>query len=135
MCKGRLKVYVHLGPLVSAQGCVAIISLTWVTALTLFAAMVLPRGFYFNNDGLHACEPFYPRPSLRILASCLFYFPTTMVLMYCYGSAFHVNKLRLKRVVCAAIAIPEHFGGTAVEKVKSLYYLLSLYFFFLIQFS
>ncbi|XP_059478303.1 G-protein coupled receptor 52 isoform X3 [Neocloeon triangulifer] len=104
----------------SKKGCVAIMSLTWVTALTLFAVMVLPRrhgGFYFNGDGLHACEPFFPRPSLRILASCLFYFPTTMVLMYCYGSAFHVNKLRLKRVVCAAIAVPDHLGASTVEKM------------------
>ncbi|XP_065340301.1 trace amine-associated receptor 1-like isoform X1 [Cloeon dipterum] len=110
----------HSSKKVSAQGCVAIMSLTWVTALTLFAVMVLPRrhgGFYFNGDGLHACEPFFPRPSLRILASCLFYFPTTMVLMYCYGSAFHVNKLRLKRVVCAAIAVPDPLGGSAVEKL------------------
>ncbi|XP_069704974.1 trace amine-associated receptor 1 isoform X1 [Periplaneta americana] len=86
----------------SKKGCVAVISLTWVTSVTLFAVMVLPRGgYYFNPTGLLACDPFFSRPSLRILASCLFYFPTTMILMYCYGSAFHVNKLRLKRVVCA----------------------------------
>ncbi|KAK7794880.1 hypothetical protein R5R35_010572 [Gryllus longicercus] len=87
----------------SLQGCVAIISLTWVTSVALFAVMVLPRGgYYFNSTGLLACDPFFAKASLRILASCLFYFPTTMILMYCYGSAFHVNKLRLHRVAWSA---------------------------------
>ncbi|XP_071442886.1 trace amine-associated receptor 8b [Hetaerina americana] len=99
------------------QGCVAVMSITWVTSLTLFAAMVLPRGgsatskdgtpnpaairgYYFNGTGLLACDPFFSRAALRILASCLLYFPTTMVLMYCYGSAFHMNKLRVFREFC-----------------------------------
>ncbi|XP_068083217.1 trace amine-associated receptor 8c [Anabrus simplex] len=99
-------------------GCVAVISLTWVTSVTLFAVMVLPRGgYYFNSTGLLACDPFFSRASLRILSSCLFYFPTTMILMYCYGSVFHVNKLRLKRVVCSAMAPPEDIGTTGVEKL------------------
>ena len=42
-----------------------------------------------------ACEPFYSKPSYRILATCAFYFPTTMVLMYCYGSSFHASRFRL----------------------------------------
>lgn len=54
----------------------------------------------------------------RILACCSFYFPTTMVLMYCYGSAFHVNKLRLKRVVC--INTPEVVRGGHMERVSLL---------------
>ncbi|PSN32542.1 hypothetical protein C0J52_28488, partial [Blattella germanica] len=101
----------------SFQGCVAVISLTWVTSVTLFAVMVLPRGgYYFNTAGLLACDTFFSRPSLRILSSCLFYFPTTMILMYCYGSAFHVNKLRLKRVVCSAIATSEDVCLPNMEK-------------------
>jgi len=86
----------------SLQVCVALISVTWAASLAVFALLVLPRGgYYFNASGLLACDPFYSRPSLRILASCSLYFPTTMVLMYCYGSAFHVNnKLRLKRATC-----------------------------------
>ncbi|KAF4518382.1 hypothetical protein B566_EDAN007110 [Ephemera danica] len=112
-----------------SQGCVAVMSVTWVTSVTLYAAMVLPRrygGFHFNATGLHACEPWYPRASLRILASCLLYFPTTMVLMYCYGSAFHVNKLRLKHraVVCSAAAAIKFYwlkrerAETAVKREK-----------------
>ncbi|XP_067000932.2 trace amine-associated receptor 1 [Anabrus simplex] len=102
----------------SKKVCVVVISLTWVTSVTLFAVMVLPRGgYYFNSTGLLACDPFFSRASLRILASCLFYFPTTMILMYCYGSAFHVNKLRLKRVVCSALAPHEEMGTAGVESL------------------
>lgn len=60
--------------------------------------------------------------SFRILACCCFYFPTTMVLMYCYGSAFHVNKLRLKRVVC--VNTPEVVSGGHIERVSQVYFAL-----------
>lgn len=61
----------------------------------------------------------YRISSFRILACCCFYFPTTMVLMYCYGSAFHVNKLRLKRVVC--VNAPEVVSGGQIERVSHVY--------------
>ncbi|KAL2727796.1 trace amine-associated receptor 9 isoform X1 [Vespula maculifrons] len=97
------------------QGCVAVMSTTWIASLAIFGALVLPRGgYYFNGSGLLACDPFFARASLRILACCCFYFPTTMVLMYCYGSAFHVNKLRLKRVVC--VNTPEIVSGGHIER-------------------
>uniref|UniRef100_A0A336LJ54 CSON005263 protein n=1 Tax=Culicoides sonorensis TaxID=179676 RepID=A0A336LJ54_CULSO len=78
----------------SKKGCVAILSVTWILCLTFFSVLVLPKGYYFNSTGLLACEPFYSKPSYRILSSCAFYFPTTMVLMYCYGSSFHANRRR-----------------------------------------
>lgn len=52
-------------------------------------------GYYFNSTGLLVCEPFYSKASYRILATCILYFPTTMVLMYCYGSSFHSSRFRL----------------------------------------
>lgn len=52
-------------------------------------------GYYFNETGLLVCEPFYSKPSYRILATCSLYFPTTMILMYCYGSSFHASRFRL----------------------------------------
>lgn len=60
--------------------------------LSLF---LLSSGYYFNETGLLICEPFYSKPSYRILATCSLYFPTTMILMYCYGSSFHASRLRL----------------------------------------
>ncbi|EZA49019.1 hypothetical protein X777_12828 [Ooceraea biroi] len=96
-------------------GCVAVMSTTWIASVAIFGVLVLPRGgYYFNGSGLLACDPFFARASLRILACCCFYFPTTMVLMYCYGSAFHVNKLRLKRVVC--VNTPEVVSGGHIER-------------------
>ncbi|KYM95020.1 Trace amine-associated receptor 1 [Cyphomyrmex costatus] len=98
------------------QGCVAVMSTTWIASVAIFGVLVLPRGgYYFNGSGLLACDPFFARASLRILACCCFYFPTTMVLMYCYGSAFHVNKLRLKRVVC--VNTPEVVSGGHIERI------------------
>ncbi|XP_025267509.1 green-sensitive opsin-3 isoform X2 [Camponotus floridanus] len=98
------------------QGCVAVMSTTWIASVAIFGVLVLPRGgYYFNGSGLLACDPFFARASLRILACCCFYFPTTMVLMYCYGSAFHVNKLRLKRVVC--VNTPEVVSGGHIERL------------------
>ncbi|XP_055536339.1 5-hydroxytryptamine receptor 1 isoform X2 [Wyeomyia smithii] len=79
----------------SKKGCVAILSITWILCLTCFGLLVLPKGYYFNKSGLLACEPFYSKSSYRILSSCALYFPTTMVLMYCYGSSFHANRYRL----------------------------------------
>uniref|UniRef100_A0A182QWR3 G-protein coupled receptors family 1 profile domain-containing protein n=1 Tax=Anopheles farauti TaxID=69004 RepID=A0A182QWR3_9DIPT len=79
----------------AAWGCVAVLSVTWILCLTCFGMLVLPKGYYFNKTGLLACEPFYSKSSYRILSSCALYFPTTMVLMYCYGSSFHANRYRL----------------------------------------
>ncbi|XP_045450043.1 trace amine-associated receptor 6 [Melitaea cinxia] len=81
----------------SKKGCVLIISITWILSVSLFAVMVLPRtGYYFNSTGLMACDVFHSRIAFRILACCAYYFPTTMALMYCYGSGFHVSKTRSK---------------------------------------
>uniref|UniRef100_A0A6E8W5A5 G_PROTEIN_RECEP_F1_2 domain-containing protein n=1 Tax=Anopheles coluzzii TaxID=1518534 RepID=A0A6E8W5A5_ANOCL len=79
----------------SKKGCVAVLSVTWILCLTCYGMLVLPKGYYFNKTGLLACEPFYSKSSYRILSSCALYFPTTMVLMYCYGSSFHANRYRL----------------------------------------
>lgn len=94
------------------------LSLTLVGSLTAFGAAVIRRGGYFyNGNGLMACEPFYQRPSLRILAACLFYFPTTMALMYFYGSALHVDRLRHRQRVniCAVLVQPMLPNNTAAK--------------------
>ncbi|XP_030379210.1 beta-3 adrenergic receptor [Scaptodrosophila lebanonensis] len=92
----------------SKKGCVAILSLTWIISLTVFGFLVLPKGYYFNNTGLMACEPFYSKPSYRILATCALYFPTTMVLMYCYGSSFHMSRFRLNDPTMPLTAAVHH---------------------------
>ncbi|GBP47807.1 5-hydroxytryptamine receptor 5B [Eumeta japonica] len=77
--------------------CVLVISITWILSVSLFATTVLPRtGYYFNSTGLMACDVFHSRIAFRILSCCAYYFPTTMALMYCYGSGFHISKTRNK---------------------------------------
>jgi hypothetical protein len=82
--------------------------------ITCFRVLSL-AGYYYNSTGLLACEPFFCKPSYRILASCGFYFPTTMVLMYCYGSSFHANRFRLASTASSAFATP----AAVTEKVKT----------------
>uniref|UniRef100_A0A1S4H6A2 G-protein coupled receptors family 1 profile domain-containing protein n=1 Tax=Anopheles gambiae TaxID=7165 RepID=A0A1S4H6A2_ANOGA len=89
----------------SKKGCVAVLSVTWILCLTCYGMLVLPKGYYFNKTGLLACEPFYSKSSYRILSSCALYFPTTMVLMYCYGSSFHANRYRLATPSAASLSL------------------------------
>lgn len=91
--------------------------------MALFSVLVIKHGgFYFNSTGMHACEPFYPKASLRILAACGFYFPTTMILMYCYGSAFDVNKLGFKKPIgCSAVTSSDIQQTSSIEKVSNYY--------------
>ncbi|XP_070505572.1 trace amine-associated receptor 1 [Chironomus tepperi] len=101
----------------SKKGCVAILSITWIGCLSFFGTLVLPRGqYFFNSIGLLGCEPFYNKPSYRILATCAFYFPTTMVLMYCYGSSFHANRFRLVTAPSASSSTSAFVAPVAVAE-------------------
>lgn len=75
-------------------------------------------GYYFNSTGLLACEPFFSKPSYRILATCAFYFPTTMVLMYCYGSSFHANRYRLATTASSAFVAPAAIAEKVITSVQ-----------------
>ncbi|KAL1492316.1 hypothetical protein ABEB36_012786 [Hypothenemus hampei] len=100
---------------------IIIISMTWVGSMALFSILVIKNGgFYFNSTGMHACEPFYSKASLRILAACGFYFPTTMILMYCYGSAFDVNKLGFKRSNLGCNVVSATDGGQPASTLGKL---------------
>uniref|UniRef100_A0A182N3D8 Uncharacterized protein n=1 Tax=Anopheles dirus TaxID=7168 RepID=A0A182N3D8_9DIPT len=45
-----------------------------------------------------------------IIISCALYFPTTMVLMYCYGSSFHANRYRLATPSAASLSLNASTG-------------------------
>lgn len=89
-------------------------SLTLLMGNPFFSSHPLP-GYYYNPTGLMACEPFYSKPSYRILATCSFYFPTTMVLMYCYGSSFHASRFRLFVPSTSAVVV----GGTTTTSMAT----------------
>lgn len=90
----------------------------------LKTSTIFLSGYYYNSTGLLACEPFFNKASYRILATCCFYFPTTMVLMYCYGSSFHANRFRLAAASLpstsssATFTMPSNHAHIMAEKVK-----------------
>jgi hypothetical protein len=53
---------------------------------------------------------------LLVLTSCIFYFPTTMVLMYCYGSIYHSQKRRLKNQTALRSTLPLFVGATIANR-------------------
>ena len=40
------------------------------------------------------CQAYFYSNVALVLSADLFYFPTTMILMYCYGTIFHSNTAR-----------------------------------------
>ena len=76
--------------------------------------MVPPGGFHFNINGLLVCEPYFISNNVLALAACLFYFPTTMILMYCYGTIFHSDKVkvRYKKAVLTSLPFVRASGGS-----------------------
>ena len=70
---------------------------TWVSSFSLYSFIVFfMEGFYMSTSSFSMCEPHYRSVQMLILTSCIFYFPTTMVLMYCYGTIYHSQKLKMK---------------------------------------
>ena len=90
----------------SARMTLLYILLSWASSLGLYSVIVFLRGgFYLSVSAFSVCEPHYESVQMLILTSCLFYFPTTMVLMYCYGTIYHSQKLKMKnRYDCAQCA-------------------------------
>ena len=70
---------------------------TWISSLGLYSVIVFSlEGFYLSTSALSVCEPHYRSVQMLVLTSCVFYFPTTMLLMYCYGTIYHSQKLKMK---------------------------------------
>ncbi|CAG0891699.1 unnamed protein product [Darwinula stevensoni] len=104
--------------LLSRKGSLVLVCSTWILSFTLYVGFVLPgNGYVFRDEGFAMCEPFYATNSLSLLAACLFYFPPTMALFYCYGSVFQLAHVRFKKIRCSSAAKSETFGGRSLEKL------------------
>ena len=69
------------------QKCLFYIILTWVSSVALYILIAMPDiGFHFNVNGLMICEAYFRSNVALVLTADFFYFPTTMILMYCYGT-------------------------------------------------
>ena len=81
----------------SKQLTIIYIFVTWISSISLYFIIVFVLdGFYLSTSAFSVCEPHYRSVQMLILTSCVFYFPTTMVLMYCYGTIYHSQKLKMK---------------------------------------
>ena len=99
------------------QVCILIILGTWFSSLLLYGLIVSPSGgFHFNINGLMVCEPYFLSNRMLILSAYLFYFPTTMVLMYCYGTVFHSTKAKLRYKQVLFSTFPCAVTGTDASK-------------------
>ena len=76
-----------------------------------------PGGFHFNINGLLVCEPYFISNNVLALAACFFYFPTTMILMYCYGTIFHSVKVKMRYKKAVLTSLPFVRGEIATHKV------------------
>ena len=116
--------------------CILIVLGTWVSSLVLYGVIVSPSshngdidGYHFNVNGLMVCEPYFLSNRILILSAYLFYFPTTMVLMYCYGTVFHSTKAKLRYKQVLFSTFPCAVTGTNAAKrvtkvIKRTKYLL-----------
>ena len=97
--------------------------LSFTLSASFYGAVVLhPAGFHFNVKGLMICEPYYLSNNVLIFASSLFYFPTTMALMYSYGTIFHTTKAKTKYRNVIFNTLPLLAGQTAsagVDRVSA----------------
>lgn len=78
-----------------------------------------PGGFHFNINGLMVCEPYFISNNILAFAACLFYFPTTMILMYCYGTIFHSAKVKIQYKRAVLTALP-FLGGVSQDHIEHI---------------
>ena len=72
--------------------------MTWSVSFGYYTCLVLPySAFDYSNDGMAGCEPTPHTGVLMLVSTCLLYFPTTMILLYVYGTVFHSNHVAMSR--------------------------------------
>ena len=92
-----------------------------IIASTIWYCMIVvpPGGFHFNINGLMVCEPYFISNNILALAACLFYFPTTMILMYCYGTIFHSAKVKIQYKKAVLTSLP-FLGGVSQDHIEHI---------------
>ena len=97
------------------------IILTWLTSTIIYSIIVFnPPGYYISISSFSVCEPYYRSLRMLVLTSCIFYFPTTMVLMYCYGTIYHSQKLKMKNRKALCSALPTLIGSAVASRPVQL---------------
>lgn len=68
--------------------------------------------FSCSNDGLAGCAPVPQTGVLMLVSTCLLYFPTTMTLLYVYGTVFHSHNSSQRLVPTTTRSLPGAQGGS-----------------------
>jgi uncharacterized BrkB/YihY/UPF0761 family membrane protein len=93
------------------------IIVTWLTSIFIYSIIVFhPHGFYLSISSFSVCEPYYRSLRMLVLTSCIFYFPTTMLLMYCYGTIYQSQKLKMKNRKALFSALPMLIGSSVASR-------------------
>ena len=93
------------------------IMVTWLLSISIYSFIVFhPHGYYLSISSFSVCEPYYRSLRLLVITSCIFYFPTTMLLMYCYGTIYQSQKLKLRNRRALFSAIPVVIGSTIMNR-------------------
>ena len=78
-----------------------------MTSTTIYIYIVFNlHGVYLSVTAFSVCEPYFHSLRILVLSSCIFYFPTTMVLLYCYGTIYQSQKLKMKNRRALVSALP-----------------------------
>ena len=102
------------------QVCTLILFLCIIASTIWYCMIVMPPGgFHFNINGLMVCEPYFISNNVLAFAACLFYFPTTMILMYCYGTIFHSAKVKIQYKRAVLTALP-FLGGVSQDHIEHI---------------
>ena len=109
----------------------ALVTCLMFSTLLYLLIVVPPGGFHFNINGIMVCEPYFISNNILALAACLFYFPTTMILMYCYGTIFHSTKVKVRYKRAVLTSLP--FVGVSEDHIDHMAKQVSciLFFFFI----
>ena len=102
------------------QKCLFYIILTWVSSVALYILIAMPDiGFHFNVNGLMICEAYFRSNVALVLTADFFYFPTTMILMYCYGTGMLKWVFRML-FHFFLLSIPGKIGGSIGKEFSHL---------------
>jgi len=96
----------------------ALVTCLMFSTLLYLLIVVPPGGFHFNINGIMVCEPYFISNNILALAACLFYFPTTMILMYCYGTIFHSTKVKVRYKRAVLTSLP--FVGVSEDHIDHM---------------
>jgi hypothetical protein len=90
---------------------------TWLASIFIYSFIVFhPHGYYLSISSFSVCEPYYRSLRMLVLTSCIFYFPTTMLLMYCYGTIYQSQRLKMKNRKALFSALPSLIGSTMAKR-------------------